>query len=91
MALDTKTKRLSILNFGAPFYVTLPESDGSFDVGDRSAFLHLSSTFGGAAYTPLPFGTVAMDLDFNNYTTAITVSRTTSLAEDTRTMDLSKG
>ncbi len=43
MAIDTKEKRLSMLNFGLPWWTTLPVTDGSFDVGDRLHFLHLYS------------------------------------------------
>ncbi len=43
MALDTAEKRISMLNFGLPWWTTLPVPDGSFDVGDRIHFLHLYS------------------------------------------------
>ena len=43
MAVDTKTKRLSFINLGLPWWSTLPVADGTVGVGDRLHFLHLYS------------------------------------------------
>lgn len=42
MAIDTKTKRLAMVNFGA-HAETLPEPSGGFDAADRSHLLDLYS------------------------------------------------
>lgn len=41
MAIDTTEKKLSLLNFGLPFWRTLPEGDGSIGQGDRQHLLGL--------------------------------------------------
>ena len=41
MAIDTKTKRLSIMNLGCPWRGLLPEPDGTIDQADRQQFLYL--------------------------------------------------
>ncbi len=46
MAIDTAEKRLSMLNFGLPWWTTLPASDGAIDAGDR---LHLLGLYSGIA------------------------------------------
>jgi len=40
VAIDTKTKRLSMMNFGS-HAATLPEPSGGFDASDRSHLLDL--------------------------------------------------
>lgn len=40
MAIDSKAKRLSILNVNLPWHYTLPDPDGSFSQGDRQHLLH---------------------------------------------------
>ena len=50
MAVDTKTKRLSMINFGTLTTDTLPEPDASIDEGDR---LHLLDLFSGNADAPV--------------------------------------
>jgi len=49
MAIDTKTKRLSMINFGSISTDTLPEPDASIDEGGR---LHLLDLFSGNADAP---------------------------------------
>ena len=44
MAIDTKEKRLSMLNFGLPWWTTLPEADGAIDADDQ---LHLLGLYSG--------------------------------------------
>lgn len=44
MAVDTTEKKLSLLQFGKPFVVTLPVGDGTIDQGDRQ---HLISLYSG--------------------------------------------
>ncbi len=46
MAVDSKEKRLSFLNFGLPWWTTLPEADGAIDADDR---LHLLGLYSGVA------------------------------------------
>lgn len=46
MAVDTKEKRLSMLNVGLPWWTTLPEADGAIDADDR---LHLLGLYSGIA------------------------------------------
>lgn len=53
MAVDTKTKRLSMINFGTVSTDTLPEPDASIDEGDR---LHLLDLFSGDADAPVVGG-----------------------------------
>ena len=48
MGVDTKEKRLSFLNFGLPWWSTLPETDGAIDSDDRLHLLHLYSGIAGA-------------------------------------------
>ena len=49
MALDTKEKRLSMINFGDGTNIhTLPEPNASIDFGDR---LHLLDLYSGTADT----------------------------------------
>ena len=55
MSLDTKEKRLSMLNFGLPWWTTLPQADGRIDADDRLHLLHL---YAGRASTDSP---VAID------------------------------
>lgn len=43
MAADTKEKRLSLLNFGLPWWSTLPEADGAINADNRLHLLHLYS------------------------------------------------
>lgn len=43
MAIDTTEKKLSLLNFGLPFWRTLPESDGTIDQDDKQHLLGLYS------------------------------------------------
>ena len=49
MAIDTKTKRLSMINFGTMSTDTLPEPDATIDESDR---LHLLDLFSGDADAP---------------------------------------
>lgn len=49
MAIDTKTKRFSILNMGTPSTDLLPEPSGGFDAADRAHLLDLFSGALGAA------------------------------------------
>lgn len=44
MAVDTNTKKLSLINFGLPWVDTLPEPSGDLDQGDRQ---HLISLYSG--------------------------------------------
>ena len=53
MAVDTKTKRLSMINFGTVTTDTLPEPDGTIDESDR---LHLLDLFSGDADAPTGVG-----------------------------------
>lgn len=46
MAIDTATKRFSILNFGGNPFVLFPIPDGTFSSGDN---LHLLDLYGGIA------------------------------------------
>jgi len=41
MAVDTKQKRLAMLNFGLPWWTTLLEADGTIDADDRPHLLGL--------------------------------------------------
>ena len=50
MALSTKGQQLAMLNFGLPWWTTLPEPDVVIDRGEMLHFLHLSS----AALAVLP-------------------------------------
>ena len=59
MSVDTKTQRLSLINFGTPWTVTLPEPSGSVTVGDRLHFLMLYSDSSG---TPAPEGGIPVVL-----------------------------
>jgi len=50
MAIDTKTKRLAMINFGSGIGIhTLPEPDSSIDSDDR---FHLLDTFKPAVFVP---------------------------------------
>lgn len=52
MPADTKTKRLSLIGYGMPFRLTLPEPDAEIDQADRQ---HLLGLYGGllAAEPPI--------------------------------------
>ncbi len=44
MAVDTRQKRFSMMNFGVgQHFMTLPEADGAIDADDRAHFLTLYS------------------------------------------------
>ena len=46
MAIDTTTKKLSLINFGSPWVSSLPEPDGSLATADLQ---HLLGLYGGIA------------------------------------------
>ena len=54
MGVDTKEKRLSFLNFGLPWWSTLPETDGAIDSDDRLHLLHLYSGIAAEVVIVLP-------------------------------------
>ena len=56
MAIDTKTKRLSFLNLGMPWWSTLPVADGTVDAADRLHFLHLYSGIPAGVDAAQPLG-----------------------------------
>ena len=60
MAVDTKTKRLSMMNFGS-HAETLPEPSSGFDAADRSHLLDLYA-MAGATLTTGPFHVAAVAL-----------------------------
>lgn len=54
MAIDTKEKRLSMINFGdGALEHLLFEADGAVDLDDRQ---HLLGCYGGVAFAPPTFG-----------------------------------
>jgi len=54
MAVDTKEKRLSMMNFATGGDITLPEADGAIDNDDKQ---HLLECYSGIAFDP-PAGPV---------------------------------
>ncbi len=52
MAITTKTRRLSIINFGSIWTDTMPDPDATIDVGDRLHFLYLYNGTAGVAGGP---------------------------------------
>lgn len=48
MPIDSKTKKLSLLNLNLPWVTTLPEPTGDLDEGDK---LHLLNMYSGLAAT----------------------------------------
>lgn len=56
MAVDTPSKRLSIIHLGNPWRQTVPLPDGTINAGDR---LHTAYLYSGIAEQPSP--TVAVD------------------------------
>ena len=56
MAVDSKEKRLSIINLGLPWWTTLPEADGAIDADDRLHLLNLYSGISATIHTAEPFG-----------------------------------
>ena len=61
MAVDSKEKRLSIINLGLPWWTTLPEADGAIDADDR---LHLLNLYSGIAAAEEAADTSSMFLVF---------------------------
>ncbi len=63
MAVDTAEKRYSAINFGLPWFRTLPEVDGGIEADDR---LHLMGLYSGIAAgsgaVAGPFRVVALDI-----------------------------
>lgn len=49
MALDTRSKRFSMMNISQSWEVNLPNPSGSFDQGDRQQILHGYSGIGWGA------------------------------------------
>ncbi len=52
MAITTKTRRLSIINFGSMWPDTMPEPNSTIDVDDRLHFLDLYSGTAGVSGGP---------------------------------------
>ena len=62
MSVDSKEKRLSFLNFGLPWWATLPEADGLINHDDRLHLLGLYSGFGPAGVTVMETETTSLRL-----------------------------
>ena len=61
MAIDSKTKKLSLLNAILPWVTALPVASGSFDEGDKLHFLNL---YAGTAETAGLPGALAPNLAY---------------------------
>ena len=59
MAIDTKEKRLSMLNLGLPWFRALPEPAASIAAGDRQHLLGLYSGIAASTAVPKFPGSVA--------------------------------
>lgn len=46
MAIDTATKRASVVNIGLPWTAALPQPDGSVDSADRATLANAYAGFG---------------------------------------------
>jgi len=78
IAIDSKEKRLSMLNFGLPWWTTLPEADGAIDADDRR---HLLGLYSGVIEAGPLFSAVAVR---RSTTEATSIRRSTTDATSVR-------